>query len=37
MVEEIKVVFSDKKITAWGGMKLMKDMIDSIGFIPDCS
>ena len=37
MVEEIKVVFSAKKITAWGGMNLMKDMIDSIGFIPDCS
>lgn len=31
MVEEIKVVFTDKKVTAWGGMKLMKNMIDSIG------
>ena len=31
MVEEMKVVFTDKKVTAWGGMKLMKDMLDSIG------
>ena len=31
MVEEINVVFTDKKVTAWGGMKLMKDMLESIG------
>ena len=31
MVNEIRVAFSDKKVTAWGGMKLMKDMLDSIG------
>jgi hypothetical protein len=31
MVQEMKVVFTDKKVTAWGGMKLMKDMFDSIG------
>ncbi len=30
MVQEIKVVFTDKKVTAWGGMKLMKDMLTSI-------
>src|ERR1039457_3698925 len=31
MVKEIQVEFTDKKVTAWGGMKLMKDMVDSIG------
>lgn len=31
MVKEIQIEFSDKKVTAWGGMKLMKDMIESIG------
>lgn len=31
MVEELKVEFTDKQVTAWGGMKLMKDMLDSIG------
>lgn len=31
MVREIQVEFSDKKVTAWGGMKLMKDMLDGIG------
>ena len=31
MVQEMKVVFTDKKVTAWGGMKLMKDMLDNIG------
>lgn len=31
MVKEMRVEFSDKKVTAWGGMKLMKDMVDSIG------
>ena len=30
MVQEMKVVFTDKNVTAWGGMKLMKDMLDSI-------
>jgi hypothetical protein len=37
MVEEIKVVFSDKKVPAWDGMKLMKDMNYSIGIAPHCS
>ena len=31
MVKDIQVEFTDKKVTAWGGMKLMKDMLDSIG------
>jgi len=31
MVKEIRVEFSDKKVTAWGGMKLMKDMLDNVG------
>ena len=31
MAKEIQVEFTDKKVTAWGGMKLMKDMLDSIG------
>ena len=31
MVNELKVEFTDKQVTAWGGMKLMKDMLDSIG------
>jgi hypothetical protein len=31
MVKEIQIELSDKKVTAWGGMKLMKDMLDSIG------
>jgi len=31
MVKEIQVKFTDEKVTAWGGMKLMKDMLDSIG------
>jgi len=31
MAKEIQVSFSDKKVTAWGGMKLMKDMVDGIG------
>lgn len=31
MVKEIQVAFTDKKVSAWGGMKLMKDMLDSIG------
>jgi hypothetical protein len=31
MVQEMKVVFTDKNVTAWGGMKLIKDMLDSIG------
>jgi hypothetical protein len=30
-VKEIEVLFTDKSVTAWGGMKLMKDMMDSIG------
>ena len=31
MVKEIQVEFTDKKVTAWGGMKLMKEMLDGIG------
>lgn len=31
MVKEIKVEFTDKQVSAWGGMKLMKDMVDAIG------
>lgn len=31
MVKEIEVEFSDKNVSAWGGMKLMKDMVDNIG------
>ncbi len=31
MVNELKVEFTDKQVTSWGGMKLMKDMLDSIG------
>ena len=31
MVNELKVEFTDKQVIAWGGMKLMKDMLDSIG------
>ena len=30
-VKGIEVSFTDKNVTAWGGMKLMKDMVDSIG------
>lgn len=30
-MKEIQVEFTDKKVTAWGGMKLMKDMLDGIG------
>ena len=30
-MKEIEVSFTDKNVTAWGGMKLMKDMVDSIG------
>jgi hypothetical protein len=31
MVNEIQVEFTDKKVTAWGGMKLMKNMLDGTG------
>lgn len=31
MVKEIEVAFTDKKVSAWGGMKLMKDLLDGIG------
>lgn len=31
MVNQIQVKFTNKRVTAWGGMKLMKDMLDSIG------
>jgi hypothetical protein len=30
-VKEIQVSFTNKNVTARGGMKLMKDMLDSIG------
>ena len=26
-----KIEFSDQSVTAWGGMKLMKDMLDATG------
>ncbi len=31
MGKQIRVEFTDQKVTAWGGMKLMKDMLDNIG------
>lgn len=31
MVKGIHVEFTDKNVTSWGGMKLMKDLIDNIG------
>lgn len=31
MEKEIQVSFTDKQVSAWGGMKIMKDMLDSIG------
>ena len=31
---ELKVVYSDKKITPWGGMKLLKDFIDHLAILP---
>lgn len=27
---ELKIQYSDKKVTPWGGMKLMKDFIDHL-------
>lgn len=30
-MKEIHVEFTDKKVTSWGGMKLMKDMLDGTG------
>jgi hypothetical protein len=30
-VEELHVTFTDKTVSAWGGMKLMNDMLNSIG------
>lgn len=30
-MKEIEIAFTEKNVTAWGGMKLMKDMIDNIG------
>jgi len=30
-VNEIRIEFTDKKVTAWGGMKLMKNMLEGIG------
>ncbi len=29
---EFKLRFTEKEITAWGGMGLMKQMLDQIGF-----
>ena len=29
---EFKLRFTEKEITAWGGMGLMKQMLDRIGF-----
>jgi hypothetical protein len=31
MVKAIEVKFSNKKVSAWGGMKWMKDLVDSTG------
>ena len=31
---ELKIAYSDKKITPWGGMKLLKDFMDHLGVIP---
>ena len=28
---ELKIQYSDKKITPWGGMKLLKDFMDHLG------
>lgn len=30
-MKELYVIFIDKNVSVWGGMKLMKDMLDSIG------
>jgi hypothetical protein len=30
-VKEIQISFTDKNVSAWSGMKLMKDMVDSLG------
>jgi len=30
-VKALEVLFTDKQVSAWGGMKLMKDMIDRVG------
>ncbi|MCA6381153.1 MAG: IS1380 family transposase [Cytophagales bacterium] len=30
-MKEIQVLFTDKNVTAWGGMKRMKDIVDNIG------
>ena len=29
--KELKIENSDRNVTAWGGMKLMKDFVDSTG------
>ena len=28
MEKELRIEYSDKEVTAWGGMKLMKDLVD---------
>ncbi len=29
--KELKIEYSDRNVTAWGGMKLMKNLVDSTG------
>lgn len=31
---ELKIAYSDKKVTPWGGMKLLKDFIDHLHILP---
>ena len=31
---ELKIAYSDKKVTPWGGMKLLKDFIDHLQILP---
>ena len=30
-MKELRITFTEKNVSAWVGMKLMKDMLDSIG------
>ena len=30
---ELKIAYSDKKITPWGGMKLLKDYMNHLGIV----
>ena len=31
---ELKISYSDKKVTPWGGMKLLKNFIDHLQILP---